>query len=270
MDMPCRLCGSATRYLFSQRVLYKHDVCYFRCDICDLIQSEAPYWLDEAYKSAMATMDTGAIARNALSAQLTSVVARLIDVKATSQCADFGGGHGVFVRMMRDKGMDFRLCDKYAQNLFARGFDADGTLRFNLLTAFEVFEHFPDAAADLQTVFSPQHDFVLAGTVLHRGHREGWWYYAPEGGQHVAFYSAATMRHIGARFGYHALPGPAYTLFVRRDIRIANWRRRAIGRLLRDTRPNRNSKWIRVLAAVLPQYPSLVERDSAMMARQAA
>jgi len=40
--------------------------------------------------------------------------------------------------------------------------------------------------------------------------------------------------------------------------------------LLRDTRPNRNSKWIRALAAVLPHYPSLVERDSAMMARQAA
>jgi hypothetical protein len=270
MNIPCRLCGNNTRLLFSQRVLFKHDVSYFRCDICDLIQSETPYWLDEAYKSALTMTDTGAIARNALCAQLTSVIARLIGITPTSTCADFGGGHGVFVRMMRDKGLDFRLCDKYAQNLFARGFDTDVSRRFDLLTTFEVFEHFPSVANDLQTIFAPQHDFVLAGTVLHRGHREGWWYYSPEGGQHVAFYSMATMRHIGARFGYHALPGPAYTLFIRRDHSLATWRRHAIAKLLRDTRPNRNSKWIRALDAVLPRYQSLVERDSAAMAKQAA
>ena len=270
METTCRLCGHATRYLFMQRVLHKHDVCYFRCDICDLIQSETPYWLDDAYKSAMATMDTGAIARNALCSQLTSVVARLIGINPSSRCADFGGGHGVFVRMMRDKGLDFRLCDKYAQNLFARGFDTDASQRFDLLTTFEVLEHFPSVLDDLQALFAPQHDFVLAGTVLHRGHREGWWYYAPEGGQHVAFYSAATMKHIGARFGYYSLPGPAYTLFIRRDKQIATWRSRAIGQLLLATRPNRNSKWIRTLDAILPRYPSLTERDSAMVSRAAA
>jgi hypothetical protein len=270
MDTACRLCGSATRPLFSQRVLSKYDAAYFRCNICDLIQSETPYWLDEAYQSAMTVTDTGAIARNALCSQLTSVIARLIEINPNSKCADFGGGHGVFVRMMRDKGLDFGLCDKYAQNLFARGFDTDVSHRFDLLTTFEVFEHFASAGSDLQAIFSPQHDFVLAGTVLHRGHREGWWYYAPEGGQHVAFYSVATMRHIGARFGYHAMPGPAYTLFIRRDRSLAAWRRRAIGRILQDTRPNRNSKWIRALDAVLPRYQSFVERDSASLAKQAA
>ena len=85
MEPTCRLCGHATRYLFVQRVLHKHDVCYFRCDICDLIQSEAPYWLDDAYKSAMATMDTGAIARNALSGMTGKIFASLHDCSMPDQ-----------------------------------------------------------------------------------------------------------------------------------------------------------------------------------------
>ena len=269
--MRCRLCSHSTHPLFSQRVLGKYDVEYFRCGGCDLIQSEKPYWLEEAYgNGAMADADTGAIARNALCAQTTSVIARLLKLSADSPCADFGGGHGVFVRMMRDRGMDFRLCDKYADNLFPRGFDADVNDRVTMLTSFEVFEHLAEPREDIHRIFVPGHDHLLIGTVLHRGHRPGWWYYWPQTGQHIAIYSAITMQTIGARFGYDTTAGPAYTLFTRRDLATVPWRLKAIKRLLRLTRPNLNARLTRSLDALLPGYPSRVTSDSKMLSLKLA
>ena len=269
--MLCRLCNNSTIPLFTQRVLGRYDVHYFCCNVCDLIQSEKPYWLDEAYADgAMADADTGAIARNALCAQTTSVIARLLMLSSHSRCADFGGGHGVFVRMMRDRGMDFRLCDKYATNLFARGFEADVADRFELMTAFEVFEHFADPAVEIERIFSPGHDAVLVGTVLHRGYRPGWWYFSPQTGQHVAIYSAATMQTIGERRGYRVLSGPAYTLFLRRDRNVSPLETAFMERLLRLSKPNQNSKLTRVMDLLLPRLKSRVVSDCQQVIRKAA
>ena len=269
--MRCRLCGGSTSALFSQRIVNRYDVAYFQCGSCELIQSEVPYWLDEIYgNGAMADADTGAIARNAMCAQTTSVISRLLKIPPEAICADFGGGHGVFVRMMRDRGMDFRLCDKYAQNLFARGFDTTVDQRCAMMTAFEVFEHLAEPGAEMERIFSGRHEFVLVGTVLHRGHRPGWWYYTPQTGQHVAFYSSATMRMIGDRFGYDTTGGPAYTLFKRRGVEIEPFRAGLISQLLRNTLAHRNAKLTRVLDVLLPAYPSRVPGDFAEISRKLA
>ena len=261
-QLPCRLCGSESLFLFCQRVLQRHDVRYFRCTTCDLIQSEEPWWLGEAYASAISSFDTGAIARNMLCARLTTAVAWLLDITPESKCADIGGGHGVFVRMMRDRGFDFALCDKYAQNLFARGFEADPNDRFSLVTCFEVMEHFADVAGELQRMFSPAHDAILASTVLHRGHREGWWYYGPDAGQHIAFYSRATMQFIAERFGYDAIAGGAFTIFVRRGPALSRWKRMVMSRLICGTRADRDWKGTAAILAIAPKRPSLTAVDS--------
>lgn len=261
-DHPCRLCGSGTRFLFCQRVLRRHDVCYFHCPSCDLIQSEQPWWLAQAYSSAISSFDTGAIARNIRCADLTSVVAALAGVMPQSRCVDIGGGHGVFVRMMRDRGLNFSLSDKYAQNLFARGFEADMTGQYDLVTCFEVFEHFANVSGELEQMFSQRHDFVLVSTMLHRGHREGWWYYGPDAGQHIAFYSRATMQFIADRFGYCCVAGPAFTLFIRNAISIRAGRRTLLRKTIVRSRADRNSRWVRTLSMLLSAYPSLTDIDS--------
>lgn len=257
----CRLCGSEARFLFCQRVLYKHDVRYFRCSNCDLIQSERPWWLAAAYSSAISSFDTGAIARNLRCADLTYVVAWLAGISPQSRCVDIGGGHGVFVRMMRDRGLNFALCDKYAQNLFARGFEADPNDRYDLVTCFEVFEHFADVSGELEQLFVPRHDFVLISTILHRGHREGWWYYGPDTGQHIAFYSRRTMRFIAGRFGYHCITGPAFTLFLRDAVAIPAGRAALLRKTILRSRAHRNSRWVTTLKLLLPGYRSLTDAD---------
>ena len=81
----CRLCHGPTAFLFCQRVLHRHDVPYFRCANCDLIQSEEPWWLGEAYSSAICSFDTGAIARNML-VRLTTAIAWLLNITPQSKC----------------------------------------------------------------------------------------------------------------------------------------------------------------------------------------
>jgi hypothetical protein len=229
----CSLCGGAATWVCSQRLLGKHDVDYFLCPRCELLQTEMPHWLDEAYASAISGLDTGAVQRNQGCSQLTALIATVLEIDPSARCLDFGGGHGVFVRMMRDLGLDFRWHDKYATNLYARGFEGEVQARHTLVTAFEVFEHLADVRGDLEQLFAPRPDYVLVGTVLHRGHQAGWWYYMLESGQHISFYSRRTLERIAEVFGYMVLGGDEYSLFVRKDIHLGTLRRTLLRQLVR-------------------------------------
>jgi hypothetical protein len=261
-ELPCRLCGAAARFIFRQTVLRRWDAGYYQCTGCDLIQTSEPVWLGEAYTSAIAAMDTGAIERNRLTSELTHAIAWALGVKAEARCLDYGGGHGVFTRMMRDWGYNFWLYDRYAENIFARGFEAEGGEHFALVTAFEVLEHLADVRGELNKLFAGRPDAVLVSTQLHREDKAGWWYYAPETGQHVAFYSSRTMRHIAERFGYTAAGSRAYTLFVRRDAEISRWRIRLAQRLAAKSKGNATHAWVRGVLRFAPKLPPRILSDN--------
>jgi hypothetical protein len=226
----CRLCGGTATWAFRQRLL-ANEVDYFACPVCELIETEEPYWLAEAYTAAISQLDTGAIERNQTCARLTAVLARVLEITPEMPCLDYGGGHGVFVRLMRDRGFDFACFDTHADNVYARGFDGDPATHHAVVTAFEVFEHFADVAADIARVFVGSPDFVLVGTELHAGHRPGWWYYLPDTGQHVAFYSRATLEWIARAYGYTVEAGTSYALFSR--ARLSPIRRALVRQILR-------------------------------------
>jgi hypothetical protein len=252
----CRLCGSTAELLFAARALGRYPAGYYRCPACDLIQTERPFWLDEAYGSALSEFDTGCVARDRLCTELTLSLAWLLGVGRDAPCLDYGGGHGVLARGMRDRGYNFRCYDKYAENRFARGFEGDPAQRQVLLTCFEVWEHLPDAGTDLERIFRPGHDAVLAGTVLHRCQPENWWYYCPEAGQHVAFYSARTMAVVAQRFGYQAIIGRQYTLFHKPGL-LRGWRRGLAAAIIQGrTGAGRNSRAALLSLALRPRLPS--------------
>ena len=230
------------------------------------MQTQPPYWLDEAYSREGPSLDTGAIQRTHNNTDLVRAIAALLNIKPGEPCLDYGAGPGILVRAMRDAGFDFRWHDRYAQNLFAEGFESSPTEKNRLVTAFEVWEHLPDVAAALETFFAPRHDFLLISTFLHRGgHRDKWWYYVPETGQHVAFFSAKTMAHVAERFGYEPLVTQRYTLFRRPGVTLAGWRRNLVQRLLKGAKPNENSRLVRPVLALSPRHPSLVWSDHVML-----
>ena len=105
---------------------------------------------------------------------------------------------------MRDSGYDFYRFDKYCPNLFAKGFDVEVETKnhYELLTAFELFEHLPNPLEDIQEMLSYS-DSILFSTELVPTDTPGpgeWWYYALESGQHISFYTEKSLSVIARKF----------------------------------------------------------------------
>jgi hypothetical protein len=247
----CRLCDGEVHPQFSIRVLAKHTVEYSLCVICGSLQTEAPYWLKEAYQHNLAMLDTGAAQRNLANLSAAYVVARLFRL---TDLLDFGGGDGLLCRLLRDYGLNCYLEDKYAQASYALGFVQQNFAAPELLLAFEVMEHFASPRVDLETLFGNKPKVLLVSTVSYAMQGADWWYLAPETGQHIFFYSRAAMQLIGKTWGYDVMGQGYYWLFLRAD--SAGAVKKMLARILL-TRPV-----LRLVGALLRLLPTpAVTRD---------
>jgi hypothetical protein len=220
----CKACGSAVREFDRGRVLDKYDVRFDRCDTCGFVQTEAPYWLTESYSSAISDLDLGSVDRPSRYAPRTqALIEVLFRGRRLGRYVDYGAGYGIFVRMMRDRGYDFRWYDKYCQNLFARGFEARlGAESYDLLTAFEVFEHLTDPASEVREMVQLSSSVFFTTELLPDPTPpvSEWWYYGLLHGQHVAFYTPAALRAIAGRLGLRFITnGRDMHLMTRQPIR---------------------------------------------------
>ena len=212
----CKVCDGLSVFFGQTDVLKKYRVHYFRCEECGFIQTEGPYWLEEAYSSAIASQDVGIMHRNLVNRELTSAVLNLLFPKA-SNAVDFGAGHGVFVRLMRDRGFNFFWSDLHAVNDYARGFEVQEGATYDFLTAFEVLEHLADPVSDLSRLMELS-DNVFVSTCIVPQPSPGlgdWWYYLPSTGQHISFYTTESLHRLAARFGRQLLTCGSYHLFTR-------------------------------------------------------
>lgn len=212
----CKVCSAPSAIFGEGDLLKKYHVQYFRCERCGFIQTETPYWLEEAYSSAIAAQDVGIMHRNFGNCVVTCAVLNLLFPKM-SKAVDFGAGHGILVRMMRDKGFNFFWSDMHATNDYARGFESKEGLSYDFLTAFEVLEHFTDPVADLSKLMNLSEN-VFVSTVLVPEPTPGildWWYYLPTTGQHIAFYTTESLRILADRFGRNLLTFGPYHLFTK-------------------------------------------------------
>lgn len=207
--MKCKICNKQTQKIFNTKVLNKYIISYYQCNQCFFLQTEEPYWLEEAYScGAISALDTGILKRNAsLVSKTSELVETIFDENISFRGLDYGGGEGIFVRMMRDKGFNFILHDKYAKNLYAKYFDlqsTDQTDNFSIVTAFEVFEHLPDPLTEIDKIFSYS-DIILFSTELiprtSSDDLKDWWYIVPETGQHISFYHKETLKCIAKKNG---------------------------------------------------------------------
>ena len=202
--MNCPICHQEGKEIFTNKILYKYDISYFQCPNCKLIYTEKPYWLQEAYQDAIVGTDTGIMQRNISFCILVNALIKHFFPEGR-QFLDYGGGYGIFVRLMRDLGHQFRWMDKYSENLVARGFEYLGE-DVALVTAFELFEHFDKPVAEFENLLRYSKNILISTTVY--TDKEGypdkdWWYYAPHAGQHIVFYHAETFRYLVKQYQLH-------------------------------------------------------------------
>ncbi len=200
--MKCRICGNEAKQVFTAKIMGKYEIAYFECPVCDFLQTETPYWLDEAYKLPINLTDTGIIYRNlGYSKLLSAEICALLDPKA--KYLDFAGGYGILTRLMRDMGYDFLWDDQFTPNLIARGFEYKPEMgRVAALTVFETFEHFVDPIFEMERMLKIA-DTIIFSTIVAPTPvpTTDWWYYGLEHGQHVALYRLKSFQYLADKFG---------------------------------------------------------------------
>jgi hypothetical protein len=201
----CKICNSESRLLFNKTILNKYAAGYYQCSDCGFMQTSEPVWLKEAYDSAITALDIGLVERNLV---LRDEVSALIDkcFPAAASFLDYAGGYGLFVRMMRDRGYPFIRQDLYCENLFAKYFDIEDSAvrKFDIVTAFEVFEHLTDPVGEIEKIISYAPVVVFSTKLVpETGPIADWWYLSPETGQHVAFFTKRALELLAQRFKRH-------------------------------------------------------------------
>jgi hypothetical protein len=218
----CKICGKTSLKIFRRRILSKYDVDYFQCSSCDFIQTEEPYWLKESYLSPINTEDTGILKRNILLAKRTSAILFfLFDKKGCF--LDYGGGYGLFVRIMRDCGFNFYWNDPFTENLFARGFEynAGHTNKIELITSFECFEHFADPIQEIEKMLSISSSILFSTETFSSGipNPDNWKYYYFSHGQHISLFSLSSLRYIARKYNMHFYTnGKSFHLLTHRSL----------------------------------------------------
>jgi Methyltransferase domain len=222
----CRLCGAATARAFNVTVLSKYDVVYQTCTGCGSLQSEPPYWLPEAYSDPSTRIDPGSARRTLDCFVLVDIIARLFKCRTL---LDFGGNTGFLCRLLRDRGYSAYSFDRYATPTYVPQFIGSPADRYDLLSAFEVIEHFDQPLIGLDQIFGAKPRIVLASTELYTDQGADWWYLAPAEGQHVFLYSERAIRLIAQRYGYHVVIGRCFILFSRDP--LSGWQKAVLGLL---------------------------------------
>lgn len=201
--MESKITGGKTEYVFTHKILSRYDVKFYRCEETGFIQTEEPFWLGKAYSSAITKLDVGLVMRNQ---NMTDVTAKLLYnyFDHEKQFLDFGGGYGLFTRMMRDKGYDFYNTDIYCKNIFAEYHDLSALTignQFEVITAFEVTEHMPDPLTGLADILKHGKNIFFSTEIIPTPTlQKDWWYFSFETGQHISFYTVDALKYIANKF----------------------------------------------------------------------
>lgn len=241
MGERCPICGSPMAPFAAATVLRRHEVSYFQCTSCRFVRTEDPYWLEDAYSTALAKADVGAVERNLRLAEATQAVIQSFFPSAR-RFLDFGGGYGLFVRLMRDRGFDFLWQDKHARPLFCLGFEAEpGERGFDLVTAFEVLEHVVEPIPTFAELLAKSNAVLFSTELLPATNPKpgDWWYFAPSQGQHVSIFTREALEAAASSLGVRLASAGSLHLFSRKGVSEARFQfvvRPRVARLLARVR----------------------------------
>lgn len=204
----CRICNSRAKFVFNHLVMNEVAADYYYCSNCGYLFVDKPHWLHLAYSDAIASTDTGLVARNInISKKLTLILYWLFGERGKGCYVDIAGGYGMLTRLMRDHGIRFYWVDKYCQNNLSIGFEysEDVIDKIVAITAMEVLEHLEDPADFILASLTQYNtDTLFFTTELYSDKvpdPASWWYYSFETGQHIGFFQQRTLQFIAQKIG---------------------------------------------------------------------
>ena len=242
-DDRCRLCGGSLAERFTLTVLDQYDVKYFVCAACGSLQTERPYWLDEAYgRGTLADLDTGAVMRG-LDKQATVIsVMKVLGLPRWSKVLDFGGGTGLLCRLLRDAGVDAWMLEPRGAHELSPGYAIEMLDQpFDLICSFEVVEHLTDPREVLDLIVAHGEN-VLIGTEPYVGQDATWWYLTPTTGQHVFFYAPAAFEWLARKHAVEHVDLGSHHLLTHRP--LSNRQRKMLGYMLRPRIQKYQRAWL--------------------------
>jgi hypothetical protein len=199
----CKICKGESAFFSEARILNKYEINYFKCANCGFLQTEEPYWLKESYEEVINKSDVGYVGRNIILSKVTKLIINYF-FSIQGKFLDYGGGYGLFVRLMRDSGFDFYWQDNYCENLFAKGFETrnSGTNDYEMVTGFELFEHFENPITEIEKMFNYSKNIFISTYLFpdNNPKPQEWWYYGLEHGQHISLYSYAALEFIAKKY----------------------------------------------------------------------
>jgi Methyltransferase domain len=176
------------------------------CDFCWAPQMWA--WSKEEFQARVYNDDYAQVDPEYLEIRpryMAQIIRRTFpSLPSTVRHLDYGGGHGQMARLLRESGWNSRSFDPFVNTDTA----ATDLGKFDLITAFEVFEHVPDVSglmASLQSLLNPNGVIVfstfLSDGHLHRNQKLSWWYASPRNG-HISLFSRKSLVKAAHSYGF--------------------------------------------------------------------
>jgi hypothetical protein len=220
----CRLCGARAKFVYALDVLARHKVNYFECESCGSLQTEYPYWLDDAYSIPGVHVDTGQAARVIQTWIRIVFLLETIDFDKNVDCIDYGGSSGLLTRLMRDSGFQYFAYDRYERAKYSNYFQIDRLDAKTpiLISAFEVFEHFSNPKTALDELFATKAELIVFSTQFYEGQGPNWDYLFPACGQHVFFYKERALRAFAHDRGYNLIRTSDFFILLRDQSKYAH------------------------------------------------
>ena len=224
MKVSCPVCSDAADFVFEAIVLKKHTARYYSCSNCGYLYASKPFWLEEAYGSAISAADTGLVYRNI---KFSTILSNFLFMTGATKAnhVDISGGTGLFTRLMRDNGFNYFWSDPYCENIHARGFEYESTAsNVDYATAFEVLEHLTNPYELFSTAFNEvKANTLIISTEIFRGSpppTKEWSYYSLNTGQHIGFFQKKTLEFIAKKLNLFFSSSGNIHIFSKQPINV--------------------------------------------------
>lgn len=218
----------------AHRPLTGRPVYYHRCGSCGFVYAEefqawsSGEFAEHIYNEAYIEVDPDFVSKRPVgNAQFIATL--FGDQKSHIRHLDYGGGNGLLSQTLAGEGWQSTSYDPYAGNAVP----LESLGKFNLITAFEVFEHVADVQGlmDRLGALMDEQCVLIFSTLLSDEHlkpngRLDWWYASPRNG-HISLFSKQSLVDLatgrGLDFGSF---NPGLHCFFNS---LPNWSRKLLG-----------------------------------------